>query len=75
MLLLLVGFKCVEEVIRAWLHGETVGMVLAEFLELSLIQILTPLLLMLLILIPLVAVSEITRLIGEERLLQLLTRH
>lgn len=75
LLLLLVLFKGLEELLVGWYHGETLAAVIDEFFQLSLIQVVAPLLIMLLILIPLVAVSEIYKLVGAERLHKLLITH
>lgn len=72
MLLLLIVFKCLEELIVGWVHGHSLGQVLAEFGERSWIQNIAPLLLMLLILIPLLGAMEIYRTVGPERFKQIL---
>ncbi len=72
MLLLLVVFKCLEEIIVGWVHGHSLGQVLAEFSERSWIQNVAPLLLMLLILIPLLGAMEIYRTVGPDRLKQIM---
>lgn len=67
MLAMLIVFKILEELIVGWVHGTTPATVFEEFLERTWIQDLAPLLLMLLILIPLIAASEIYRAVGAER--------
>ncbi len=67
MLLLLIVFKVLEEIIIGWFHDQTVAQVLNEYLELSWIQQVAPELLMLLILIPLISVTEVYRTIGQDR--------
>ncbi len=64
MLVVLVIFKAVEELIAGWIHGLSPAEVLHEFTQRSWIQITAPLLLMLLILVPLIAVSELYRAVG-----------
>ncbi len=73
MLLVLVVFTALEELIVGWLHGLSPAEVLHEFTQRSWIQVTAPLLLMLLILIPLTAVSELYRALGSENFRDALT--
>lgn len=66
MLMVLIVFKALEEVILGWVHGASLTEVLEEFMGRSWIQNTAPLLLMLLILIPLIAVSELYRAVGPQ---------
>lgn len=73
MLLLLMMFEVLEEVVVGWFNNKAVAQVTVEFFDRSWVQIVAPLLLMLLILIPLVAVSEVYKIVGKERFNQILT--
>jgi hypothetical protein len=68
MLALLVVFKLIEELVVGWFHDRTAAQVMSEFFERSWIQIVAPVLLMLLILIPLVSAAEIYKAVGGERM-------
>lgn len=67
MLAILIVFKCLEELVVGWFHDRSAGQVLGEFLDRSWIQMVAPVFLMLLILIPLMAAAEIYRAIVGER--------
>ena len=67
MLPLLVVFKLLEELIVGWFHDRTLMQSASELLERSWIQLVAPILLMLLVLIPLITASEIYRAVGGSR--------
>ena len=75
MLALLIAFKVLEELIVGWVHGNSPAKVFGEFFERTWIQDLAPLLLMLLILVPMIAASEIYRAVGATRFREFLTRN
>ena len=75
MLLLLVVFTILEELVIGWVHGETTASVFKELLERTWLQHLARMLLMLLILVPLITVSEIYRMVGATRFREFLTRN
>jgi hypothetical protein len=64
-------FTALEELIVGWFHNESVTQVLNETLKHSWLENLVPVLVMLLILIPLVCISETYRQLGPERFKQL----
>jgi hypothetical protein len=74
MLILLVVFTFLEELIVGWVHGDTTASVFRELFERTWLQHLAPWLLMLLILVPLITVSEIYRMVGASRFREFLTR-
>lgn len=67
MLALLVVFKLLEELIVGWVHGQTLMQSASELFEHSYIQLVAPVFLMLLVLIPLITASEIYRAVGGLR--------
>lgn len=73
-LLLLVVFKILEEIIIGWFHDERIAEVAQKFLSESWIEHLGPILLMLLILIPIVAATEIFRALGAAQFREALLR-
>lgn len=64
LLLLLIVFKLIEELVVGWIHGQTMGEVFSELKDMSWEQLLAPVALMGLILVPLVTASEIYRAVG-----------
>ncbi len=72
LLLVLIILTLIEEVIVGVVHGETVGATLSEYFARPLVQWAAPILMMLLVLIPLTATSELNRAMGEGRLKALL---
>lgn len=62
--LLLIVLTIVEEVVVGWFHGRSVSQTLAEMLAQSVPMILTHCILMLLILVPLIAFTEIDAALG-----------
>lgn len=72
MLLLLIVFKVLEEIVVGWFHDKGVSAVFAELAEMSWVQIVAPISLMLLILIPLMTATEIYRAVGRARFRALL---
>ncbi len=68
LLAVLVVFTIIEEVVVAMVHGGGAGNALAELAERPFEKWAAPMLLMLLILIPLTATSELNRAMGEGRL-------
>ena len=74
MLFILVVFKAIEEVTVGWFHGQSIADVLDEFMQRSRLQDVAPVLMMLLVLIPLIATSEIFRMMGRESFQQALTK-
>ena len=64
-----------EELVIGWVHGETTASVFKELLERTWLQHLARMLLMLLILVPLITVSEIYRMVGATRFREFLTRN
>jgi len=68
LLLVLIVLTAIEEVIMGVVHGESVGSALAAFFGRPFVQLAAPILLMLLVLIPLTATSELNRAMGEGRL-------
>ena len=75
MLAVLIVFKILEELIVGWAHGKTPASVFQEFLERTWLQDLAPVLLMLLILVPMIAASEIYRAVGATRFREFLRRN
>jgi hypothetical protein len=73
MLLVLLVFTALEELIVGWIHGLSFAEIVDEVAERSWIQVTAPVLLMLLILVPLIAVSELYRSIGAENFRDALT--
>jgi hypothetical protein len=73
-LLLLVVLTIVEEVLVGLHHGSSIGQTLAEFERHSAVQILAKCLLALLILLPLIAIKELSRTLGPGVLQDLLLR-
>lgn len=65
-LILLIVFKILEEIIVGWFHDEPVRQAVSEFMARSWIENLAPVFLMLLILIPIIAATEIYRALGPE---------
>ena len=70
-LCVLLLFTALEEQIVGWFHGQSPAEVLHEFLQRSWLENLAPVLVMLLILIPLISVSEIYRQLGPQRFRQM----
>ena len=68
LLLILIVLTAIEEVIVGVVHGKTVGLALSEFFGRPFVQWTAPILMMLLVLIPLTATSELNRAMGEGRL-------
>jgi hypothetical protein len=64
VLIVLVG---IEELVVGWFHDQTLAQTAAEFLERRWLEDLAPTLLMLLVLIPLVGMTEIYRQLGPEK--------
>jgi hypothetical protein len=74
MLFLLIVFKGLEELVVGWMRGSTTVKIFGEFLERTWLQDLAPVLLMLLILVPMIAASEIYRAVGASRFREFLTQ-
>ncbi|MEO9188929.1 MAG: hypothetical protein ABI224_02840 [Acetobacteraceae bacterium] len=74
-LLLLVVLSVIEEVVVNVLHGGTVGASMTELEGSRLWQILSTSLIMLLILVPYIAFTELSVVLGEGRLRRLLFEH
>jgi hypothetical protein len=72
LLFVLIVLKIIEELIIGLVHGKTVSGVLGEFAARSWMSLSGPVVLMLLILIPLVAATEIDRALGNGGLKRLL---
>lgn len=66
-LVVLLVFKALEELILGFFHDKSVAQVAAEILDRTWLENLAPVLIMLLILIPLITVSEIYRQLGPEQ--------
>jgi len=64
-------FTALEEIVVGWFHNKPSAQVVREVLERSLLENMAPILVMLLILIPLICISEIYRELGKERFKQL----
>ena len=71
LLLVLIVLTAIEEVIVGVVHGESVGGALSAFFDRPFVQRSAPILMMLLVLIPLTATSELNRAMGEGRLKEL----
>jgi hypothetical protein len=67
MLLMLLAFTAIEEWLVGWYHGNTLAQTVTDYLSLSWMEILAPNLIMLLILIPLMAASELRKSLGAEQ--------
>ncbi len=67
MLLVLIVLVGIEELVLGWFHDRTVAQTVAEFTERRWLEDLAPVLMMLLVLIPLVAMTEIYRQLGPEK--------
>ena len=72
LLIVLIVLKIIEELLVGVAHGKSMGVVLGEFGDRSWLSLLGPVLLMLLILIPLVTLTEIHRALGSEGFSKLL---
>lgn len=72
-LVMLMVFTILEEVIVGWAHGHTVGETWAEFASRSWVQMVAPSFVMLLVLVPLISLSELNRAMGPGVLKRLLT--
>ena len=72
LLVLLVLLTIVEEIIVGLVHGHSLGQAVAALAERSWLEILASCVLMLLVLIPLVTVTEVSRTLGPGALRQLL---
>jgi hypothetical protein len=70
-LVVLLVFKAIEELVVGLLHQKTVGAVFGEMAQRGWLENLAPVLVMLLILIPLVAISESYRQLGPTRFREL----
>lgn len=64
-LLMLIIFTILEEIVVGWVHGQTLGHTLSEFLQRSWVEKLAPVLVMTLILIPLVSAMEFSKAMGR----------
>lgn len=70
-LAVLLVFTSLEELIVGWLHGKSAGSVVGEVMQRSWLENLSPVLMMLLILIPLIAISESYRQLGPAKFKEL----
>ncbi len=68
MIILLVVFKAIEEIIVGLFHHVSLAKVWADFAEKSPIETLAPIAMMGLVIAPLIAVAEIARVVGVDRL-------
>jgi hypothetical protein len=71
-LLLLVVLTVLEEIVAGWVHGHSFAQTMAEFGERSPLELLATVILMFCILLPYVAVREISQAMGPRVLKQLL---
>ena len=71
-LLLLILLTLIEEIVVGWVHGHSMAHTLAEYGQRSSLEMLATCLLMLLVLVPLVAVTEVSRALGSGALRRLL---
>lgn len=67
MLVVLIVLVCIEELVVGWFHDQTLAQTVREFRERRWLQDLAPILMMLLVLIPLVGISEIYRQLGPDK--------
>lgn len=72
--LLLLVLSAIEEIVVGWLHGRTLAQTVGELAAQSWRVTLAQCLVLLLILIPLIVGKELTRVLGLERIVALLTR-
>ena len=73
LFLLLIVLTVVEELVLGWIHGRSWAEVLGEHLHKSFLEILASCLLLLLVLAPYVAVTELSRALGPGALRRLLS--
>lgn len=66
-LIVLLVLKALEELVIGWFHDKSAMTVVNEFLERSLLENLAPVLIMMLILIPLISISECYRQLGPDK--------
>lgn len=66
-LVMLIIFNILEEIIVGWFHDQTLAASLGEYFGRAPVEIVAPILVMLLILIPLIAATELRKAIGTEQ--------
>lgn len=66
-LMLLIVFNIIEEIVVGWFHDRTMAQSVAELFDRPVIEILAPIMVMLLILIPLVSLLEISKALGPDK--------
>jgi hypothetical protein len=71
-LLMLIVLTALEEILAGWIHDHTLAQTLAEFSQRSTLELLATVILMFCILLPFVAVREISRTLGPGVLTRLL---
>lgn len=71
-MLLLVLFTLIEELVVGWFHGHTAANTIGELSARSWLELFTPSVVMLLILIPMISFEEIDRDLGKGRLRRML---
>jgi hypothetical protein len=69
--LLILSFSILEHLIVGWLHGKTIGVIFTEILDEGVWEILARSLVKVLALLPLLAIWEIGRVLGEGKLFEL----
>lgn len=67
-LLMLIALTAVEELVVGWIHGETTAQVWVELSSKSVLDLLAPSLVMLMVLIPLISMTELNRALGPGKL-------
>ena len=68
MLVVLIILKLIEELILGWVHGQSMSTTMAELGDKSGLEIVAPVLLMLVILIPLMSAIELDKALGAGEL-------
>ena len=72
MLAVLIAFNLLEELVVGAVHGQTLAQSVSEYLGRPTVQLIAPMLLMLLVLIPMIAFEEVDRELGRGTLRELL---